>query len=154
MSLSEWSWADHRLPDGDVLLHASFVALGKFHIHAVLVLTRLFQEGEPLPAPVGGLLSTTRKWTVRGGTRADEVRDFTGKGHRAESSGVWAPRRTALPGGPAALGFLAMGSFSSLSPVVRALLSQDGCQRDGGGRWTDTWCLLLTFPKLFRLVVA
>ena len=29
----------------------------------------------------------------------------------------------------------------------------DASERDSG-KWTDTWCLLLTFPKLFWLVVA
>ena len=29
----------------------------------------------------------------------------------------------------------------------------DASQKDSG-RWSDTWCLLLTFPKLFWLVVA
>ena len=31
--------------------------------------------------------------------------------------------------------------------------TMDASERDFG-KWTDTWCLLLTFPKLFRLVVA
>ena len=29
----------------------------------------------------------------------------------------------------------------------------DANERDSG-KWTDTWCLLLTSPELFRLVVA
>ena len=61
MSLSEWIWADHQLPDGDILLHYSFVTLVKFNLDAVLFLTHLLQEGEPLPGPECGLLSTTRK---------------------------------------------------------------------------------------------
>ena len=58
-----------------------------------------------------------------------------GKGIRVESSRVREPRRTGL------LGFVVMGSVSRLSLanhfdsesflVVRALFSQDGCQREG-----------------------
>ena len=29
----------------------------------------------------------------------------------------------------------------------------DASERDSG-KWTDMWCLLLTFPELFRLAVA
>ena len=29
----------------------------------------------------------------------------------------------------------------------------DASEKDSG-KWTDTWCLLSTFPELFRLVVA
>ena len=64
----------------------------------------------------------------------------------------------------AVLCFMVMGSVSRLSLaslsdpesclVVHALLSQDGCQREDSGRLSDTWCLLLTFPELFWLVVA
>ena len=46
-----------------------------------------------------GLLSDTQKWIVRGDTRADKARDFIGKGHPGESSGVRGPRGTALPCG-------------------------------------------------------
>ena len=66
-------------------------------------------------------------------------------------------------------GFMVMGLVSRLSLanhsnhsnsgsflVVRALLSQDGCQREGF--WEDIWtgvlCLLLTFSEFFCLVVA
>ena len=41
----------------------------------------LLQEGGPLPGPETGLLSNTRKWTVRGDTCADNERDFVGKAH-------------------------------------------------------------------------
>ena len=65
-------------------------------------------------------------------------------------------------------GFMVMGLVSGLSLanhcdsesflVVHALFSQDGCQRGGfwedSGRWSDRWCLLLTFPELFWLVEA
>ena len=54
-----------------------------------------------------------------------------GKGTCVESSRVREPRRTALPRGA----------------------KMDASKRDSG-KWMDTWCLLLTFPELFLLVVA
>ena len=61
-------------------------------------------------------------------------------------------------------GFMVMGLVFRLSLanhsdsesflVVRALFSQDGCQREDSGRWSEMWCLRLTFPELFWLVVA
>ena len=48
---------------------------------------------------------------------------------------------------------LANHSDSESFLVVQALFSQDGCQREGCWE-VDMWCLLLTFPELFHLVVA
>ena len=62
------------------------------------------------------------------------------------------------------LGFMVTGLVSGLSLashsdpesflVVPALFSQDGCQREGFWEVVRMWRLLLTFPELFRLVVA
>ena len=41
----------------------------------------------------------------------------------------------------------------SESFLVHALFSQMDAREDSG-RWSDMWCLLLTFPELFRLVEA
>ena len=38
--------------------------------------------------------------------------------------------------------------------VVDLLLSQMGASEKDSGRWLDTWCLPLTFSKLFQLLVA
>ena len=38
--------------------------------------------------------------------------------------------------------------------VVHALFSQMDAREKDSGRCSDVWCLLLTFPELFRLVVA
>ena len=85
-----------------------------------------------------------------------------GKGTRVESSRVREPRRTALPQ-LSVLGFMVMGlvsrwslanhsnSESFLNPHRPAKM--DARERDSG-KWTDTWCLLSTFPELFWLVVA
>ena len=48
---------------------------------------------------------------------------------------------------------LANHSNSESFPVVHALFSQDGCQREGFWE-VIRWCLLLTFPELSWLVVA
>ena len=61
-----------------------------------LCLEILLQAGGPLPGPETALLSSIRKWIVRGDTCADKARDFIGKGTRVESSRVREPRRTAL----------------------------------------------------------
>lgn len=67
-------------------------------------------------------------------------RDCTGRGGRAESSG-WAPRRTALAGCPAALGFVAMDCFPACSyGAWHCSAKMVASER----RWEvdDTWWLL------------
>ena len=96
----------------------------------------LLQERGPLPGPETGLLSSTRKWILRGDTCADKARDFIGigypggeqqgKGTQENSSVMWL----------AVSGFMVMGLVSELSLanhsdsesflVVHALFSQDG----------------------------
>ena len=49
---------------------------------------------------------------------------------------------------------LANHSDSESFLVVHALFSQEGCQREGFWEVLDRWCLPLTFPELFQLVVA
>ena len=59
---------------------------------------------------------------------------------------------------------MVMGSVSGLSLAnhsdsesflaVHTLFSQMDAREKDSGRWLDTWCLLLTFPELFCLVVA
>ena len=66
---------------------------------------------------------------------------FLGKGTRVESSKVREPRRTALPAWLTVSGFMVTGlvsgwflanhSNSESFLVAHALLSQDGCQREG-----------------------
>ena len=124
------------------------------------------EKRDKRPGPERGLLSNTRKWTVRGDTRADNARDFTGKGHpgweqqgkgnQDDCSAMWLE----------VSGFMVMGLFSGLSLanhsdsgsflVACTSLNQDGIQREGF--WEDVWTgvssLLLTFPKFIRLVVT
>ena len=79
---------------------------------------------------------------------------------QVESSRVREPGRTALPCG---LGFMVMGLVSGLSLAnhsqsppwwcMTCSAKMDASEKDSG-RWSDMWCLLLTFPELFRSVVA
>ena len=48
---------------------------------------------------------------------------------------------------------LANHSNSGSFLVTHASAKMDASERDSG-KWTDTGCLLLTFPELFELVVA
>ena len=91
---------------------------------------------------------------------ADKARDFIGKGHlggeqesKENCSATWL----------AILGFMVMGLISGLPLanhsdsesflVMNRSAKMDAREKDSG-RWSDLWCLLLTFPKLFRLVEA
>ena len=77
-----------------------------------------------------------------------------GKGTQENCSAAWL----------AVSGFMVMGLVSGWSLVnhsnsesflvVHASLSQEDASERDSGKWTDTRCLLLTFSKLFRLVVA
>jgi len=50
--------------------------------------------------------------------------------------------------------FLANHSDSESFLVVHTLLAKVDASKKDSGKWLDIWCLLLTFPKLFWLVVA
>ena len=86
-----------------------------------------------------------------------------GTGTPVESRRVRESKRTAVTR-LAVSGFMVMGLVSGLSSanhsdsesflVVRALFSQMDAREKDSGRWSSIWCLLLTFPELFRLVVA
>ena len=86
-----------------------------------------------------------------------------GKGTQLESRMVKEPRRTALPRGSAGSGFMVMGLPSGLSlanhsqspswSCTPCSAKMDAREKDSGRR-SDLWCLLLTFPELFRLVEA
>ena len=76
-----------------------------------------------------------------------------GKGAWVESSRVRESRRTALA---AVSGFMVMGLVFGLSlanQLTQSPSKMDAREKDSG-RWSDMWCLLLTFPELFWLVEA
>ena len=64
----------------------------------------------------------------------------------------------------AVVGFMVMGLVSALSLanhsdsesflVVHTFPAKKNAREKDSGRWSGTWHLLLTFPELFRLVVA
>ena len=124
---------------------------------------QVLQEEGPLPGSETGLLSNTWKWIVREDTCAGKTRDVIGKGRLgAEQEGEGTQENCSATAG-CSLGFYGDGisfqvvlsqSFWLRVPPSGALFSQDGCQREDSGRWSDMWCLLLTFPELFWLVEA
>ena len=78
---------------------------------------------------------------IRGDTCAEKARDFSGKGHLGGEQQSKGTQEDCSAMGLAASGFMVMGLISGLSLanhsdsesflVVQALLSQDGCQREG-----------------------
>ena len=87
-----------------------------------------------------------------------------GKGTRVESSRVREPRRTALPRGSQSWVLWWWDLFpGGLWPIIliqslswwrtHRSAKMDASERDSG-KWTDTWCFLLTFPEPCWLVVA
>ena len=80
-----------------------------FSLASVYSFVRLLQEGEPLPGPESGLLSNTRKGTVRGDTRADKARDFMGKGRPGGEQEGEGPQEDGSATWLAVSGFMVMG---------------------------------------------
>ena len=121
------------------------------------------RKGDPFQGPKQGSCLTL------GNELSEETHVLTkpeillGKGTRVESRRGREPGRTSLPCG-CCLGFYGDGiSFRvvfSQSFWLRVLpggkpcsAKMDASEKDSG-RWSDMWYLLLTFPELFRLVVA
>ena len=124
----------------------------------------MLQEGGPLPGPETGLLSNTRKWIVRGDICADKARNFIGKGHPGGEQQGKGTKENSSATWLTVSGFMVMGLVSGLSLANHSdsesfwwctpcSAKMDAREKDSG-RWSDMWCLLLTFPELFRLVVA
>ena len=74
-----------------------------------------------------------------------------GKGTRVESSRVREARRTALPRG---INFWVVFILTQSPSWWCTPCSAKMDAREDSGRWSDMWCLLLTFPELFQLVEA
>ena len=122
------------------------------------------RKGGPLPGTETGLLSNTWKWIVQGHTCADKARDFIGKGRLGgEQEGKGTQKNHSVTW-LAVSGFMMMGLVSGLSLANHLTQSPSWCctpclakmnaREKDSGRWSDMWCLLLTFPELFQLVVA
>ena len=119
----------------------------------------LLQESGPIPGPKTGPLSNTRKWIVRGDTCAHKTRDFIGKwrpGGEQEGKGTWENSSASLWQSQVLWWwdyFRVVFSQSFWLRVLPGGSKMDAREKDSG-RWSDMWCLLLTFPELFQLVVA
>ena len=122
------------------------------------------QEGGPLLGPEVGLLSNNQKWIVWEDTCADKARDFIRKGHPGAEQVGKGTQENCSAAWLAVLGFMVMGLVSRWSLAnhsnsesfwwcTHRSAKMDAGKRDSG-KWTDRQCLLLTFLKLFQLVVT
>ena len=118
---------------------------------------------DPFQGPKLGSCLTLRN-ELSEETCADKARDFIGKGHRGgEQSGKGSQENC-----PATWltisGFMVMGLVSGLSLadhsesesflVVHAFSAKMDAREKDSGRWSDMWCLRLTFPEFFQLGLA
>ena len=110
-------------------------------------------------------------------TRADKVRDFIGRRHPGRERQGKGMQENCSATWLTVLGFMVIGLVSRLSLTSHSdsecFLWNGHCSIDNvgacdgthitqprwmlerdSGKWTDTRCLLLTFPKLFWLVAA
>ena len=124
----------------------------------------LLQEGGSLPGPETRLWSNTQKWVVQGDTCADKARDFIGEGPPGGEQEGQGTQENCSATWPAVSGFMVMGLVSGLSLAnhltqspsrwYTPYLAKMDASEKGSGKWSDTLCLLLIFPKLFWLVIA
>ena len=109
-----------------------------------------------LQGPKSGLLSNTWKRIARE-TCADKARDLTGRRHRGgEQQGKGTREKSAMwiYGDGISFRVVFGQSFWLKSPSwwhAHCSAKMDASNKDSG-KWSDMWCLLLTFPELFRLV--
>ena len=152
---------NHSMPGLPV--HDQLPESTQTHVHRVNDAIQLLQEEGPLPGPETGLLSNTWKWIVRGDTCADKARDFIGKEHPGGEHEGNGTQENCSVTWLAVSGFMVMGLVAGLSLanhsdseslVVQACLAKMDAREKDSGRWSDRWCLLLTFLQLFWLVEA
>ena len=120
------------------------------------------RKGDPFQGPKLGSCLTLRNELSEETYVLTKQEILLGKGARLESRRVREPRRSVT--WLAVSGFMVMGLVSRWSLanhsnsesflVAHASLSQDGCKEGDSWKWTDTRCLLLTFPELFLLGAA
>ena len=152
----------------------SSVSFHFMHFKALLLGTDAFRtamlfwciccrKGDPFQGPkLGSCLTLGNELSEE--THADKARDFIGKGHPGGEQEGQGTQRICSASWRVVSGFMVMGLVSGWSLanhpnlesflVAHASLNQDGCKERDSGKWTDMQCLLLTFPQLFRLVVA
>ena len=114
------------------------------------------RKGDPFQDPKVGFCPTlgnelSKKTHV---LRKQEI--LLGRESWVETSRVREPRRTALPHGLMVIGLVSGLSLANHSESwwhMHLSAQMDASEKDSG-RWSDVWCLLLTFPELFQLVVV
>ena len=99
-----------------------------------------------------------------GDTCADKARDFIGKGRPGGEQQGKGTQENCSATWLAVSGFMVTGLVSGVSLtnhsdsesflVVHALFSQMDAREKDSGRWSDMWCLRLTFPEFFQLGLA
>ena len=113
----------------------------------------MLQEGGPLPGPETAL---TLGNELSKETHADKERDFIGKGPLGREEEGKGTQENCSAAWLKVSGFMVMGLVSGWSLANHSNSESRSAKMDAerdSGKWMDTY-LLLTFPKLFRLVVA
>ena len=121
-----------------------------------------YRKGDPFQGPkLGSCLTLGNELSEE--THAQSKRFYgeraprwraAGKGSQENCSATWL----------AVSGFTVMGLISGLSLanhsdsesflVVQPCSTKMDAREEDSGKWSDMWCLLLTFPEFFQLVVA
>ena len=128
------------------------------------MVTSCCRKWAPFQGHKSGLLSNTWKKNCLRRHVLTKQETLLEEGTQVESSRIREPRRTALLRGSPLWVLCRWGQFPGcVWPIILAKspswwcthqsAKMDASERDSG-RWTDRWCLLLTFPELFRLAVS
>ena len=124
---------------------------------------KLLRKGYPFQGPKLGSCLTLGNELSQETHVLTKQEILLGKGTRVESRRVREPRSAVLSCGLQSWVLLWWGFPGCLWPIIliqslswwhtHLSAKMDASERDFG-KWTDTRCHLLTFPELFRLVVA
>ena len=116
------------------------------------------RKGNPFQGQKLGSVSNTRKWVVRGDTRADKARDFTGKGHLGGEQEGKGTQENSSATWLAVTGFMVMGlvvisqSFwLRVLPGGACLVQPNGCQ---GGFWKVVGPVVSPFDLCWTLLAG
>ena len=130
--------------------------------HTVTIIKYCCRKADPFQGPKRGSCLTLGNKLPKETHVLTKQEILLGKGTQVESSRVREPRRTALLR-DSQCRVLWWWGLGGLWPIIliqslswwctHCSAKMDACEKDCR-RWSDTWCLLLTFPEFFRLVVA
>ena len=113
-------------------------------------------KGDPFQDPRVGSCLTLGNELSKETHMLTKQETLLGRGTWVETSRVREPRRTALPRGLMVIGLVSGLSLANHSESwwhMHLSAKMDASEKDSG-RWSDVWCLLLTFPELFQLLVV